>query len=125
MLITVDDTTGPMSVFLNVALGCVFGLGFLGYMALWVWIKERGNRAQWPKWLTSLLVGLVFVLGLAAIGLAPASLLHRLKAQGATSMVGGIAFAATIIAVLSLTWLMARDWNRWFGSQQNGTTAGR
>src|SRR5438105_1498577 len=79
MLITIDDATGPMSVFLNVSLGCLCGLGFLGYVALWLWIKERANRANWSKWLTGLLTGLVFILGLAAIVLAPASLLHRLK----------------------------------------------
>jgi len=123
--IAIDDATRPMSVFLNAALGGLFGLGFVGYMTLWVWIRERANRVKWPQWLTRLLVGSIATLGLAVIVLAPASVLHRLRAQGAISLVGGIVFTTTILAVLCLAWLVAQDWNRWFCPRQSGKTPGR
>jgi hypothetical protein len=103
-----------MSGFLNAALGYLLGLGFLGYMTVWAWIKERGTRSSWPKWFTNLLVGLHFALGLGAVAFAPASVLHRLKTQGATETTGAFAFLAMIIVVLCVGWLIAKDWNRWF-----------
>lgn len=119
MVITVDNPTLPLSGFLNLGLGYLLGLGFLGYMTLWAWIKERGARAQWPQWFTNLLLGLHLMLGLLAVGIAPASVLHRLKIQGATGPVGAFAFLAAIVVVLGLGWLIARDWNRWFRNQRS------
>jgi hypothetical protein len=119
MIITVDNPALPMGAFMNLGLGYLLGLGLLGYMTLWAWIKECGARAQWPQWFTNLLIGLHLMLGLTAVGIAPASVLHRLKSQGATGTVGAIAFLAAIVVVLCLGWLIARDWNRWYRDRQN------
>jgi hypothetical protein len=114
MQIAVDDPTLPLSPLLSGALGYLLGLGFVGYVTLWAWIKERGTRSQWLGWFTNLMIGLHFLLGISAVMLAPASLLHRLKVQGAMSPVGGIVFAATTFAVLGWGLLSGRDWYRWF-----------
>jgi hypothetical protein len=121
--ITIDNASLPTSALLNVAFGYLLGMGFLGYMTLWAWFKERATRSYWHPWLTNLLIGIHFVLGLAAVGIAPASLLHRLKAQGANSTAGAIAFTLPILVVLCLCWLIAKDWNRWFGSRREGKTS--
>jgi hypothetical protein len=114
MQITVDNPALPLSPFVSGAFGYLLGLGFAGYATLWMWIKERGARSRWSRWFTNLIIGLHFVLGLSAIGLAPAALLHRLKIQGGLSPVGGITFAATTFAVLGWGLLSGRDWSRWF-----------
>ena len=114
MQITVDNPALPLSPFVSGAFGCLVGLGFVGYATLWMWIKERGARSRWNRWFTNLIIGLHFVLGLSAVGLAPATLLHRLKIQGALSSMGGIMFAATTFAVLGWGLLSGRDWSRWF-----------
>jgi hypothetical protein len=114
MQITVDDPTLPLSPLLSGAFGYLLGLGFVGYITLWAWIKERGARSRWVGWFTNLMIGLHFLLGISAVMLAPASLLHRLKVQGAMSPVGEIVFAATGFAVLGWGLLSGRDWYRWF-----------
>lgn len=119
MQITVDNPALPLSPLLSGAFGYLLGLGFIGYITLWVWIKERGTRSQWPVWFTNLMIALHFVFGISAVGLAPASLLHRLKIQGAMSSVGGIVFAATTIAVLGWGLFSGRDWYRWFPEQKS------
>jgi hypothetical protein len=114
MQITVDNPALPLSPFVSGAFGYLLGMGFVGYVTLWMWIKERGARSRWSRWFTNLIIGLHFVLGLSAVGLAPATLLHRLKIQGALSPMGGITFAATTFAMLGWGLLGGRDWSRWF-----------
>lgn len=115
----VDDPTLPMSGFLNAALGYLLGLGFVGYMTVWAWIKERGTRTSWPQWVTNLVVGIHFFLGITAVAFAPASVLHRLRIQGATGTNGAFAFLAMILVVLCVGRLIAKDWIRWFRSRQS------
>lgn len=112
MQIMVDDSTRPMSWFMTAALGYLFGLGFVGLMFLLARIKMHGSRNGWPQWLISLLVGLHSLIGLITFTLVPASVLHRLKLQGATSTSGGVAFAAAIFAMISIGSFIMRDWNR-------------
>jgi hypothetical protein len=114
MQITVDNPALPLNPLLSGAVGYLLGLGFVGYVTLWAWIKERGARSQWAGWFINLMISLHFLLGMSAVMLAPASLLHRLKVQGAMSPVGGIVFAATGFAVLAWGLLSSRDWYRWF-----------
>src|SRR5882757_8608426 len=114
MQITVDNPALSLNPLLSGAFGYLLGLGFVGYITLWAWIKERGTRSQWSGWFTNLMIGLHFLLGISAVMLAPASLLHRLKVQGAMSPVGGIVFAAATFAVLGWGLLSGRDWYRWF-----------
>jgi len=106
MQFTVDDPALPMGPVLSAALGYLFGLGFVGYVALWKWLKAR---AEWPPWLTNLTIGLHSVLGITAVTVAPASLLHRLKLHAGTGLSGGIAFAVTIIAMIGVGMLVARN----------------
>lgn len=113
MQIVVDDATRPMSTALNVALGYLFGLGLLGYMAVLTWIRERGARQQWPQRRTQILTGLHLLMGLTVMCLVPASLLRRLTLQGGTSTTGAIAFAITLFAMVGLVGWLAQDWNRW------------
>ncbi|MDB6011446.1 MAG: hypothetical protein JWL65_3696 [Gammaproteobacteria bacterium] len=114
MQIMVDNPTLPLSPLLSGAFGYLLGLGFVGYITLWAWIKERGARSKWGGWLTNLIIGLHLIFGLSAVGFTPAILLHRLKVQGALSPLGAITFAAIGFAILGWGLLSGRDWYRWF-----------
>jgi hypothetical protein len=105
-----------MSGFQYLASGYLVGLGVLGYMTLWAWLKERGSRGYWPAWLTSCVIGVHFVAGLSAIVLVPAFIGHRFRDP--QHSVGPILFAATIFVLLGLAWCVAQDWNRWFADKQ-------
>lgn len=119
MQIMVDDPALPLSPFVSGVLGYLLGLGFVGYVTLWMWIKERGARSRWSRWFTILIIGVHFGLGLSAVGFAPAILLHRLKVQGALSPMGEMMFAVTSFAVLGWGLLWGRDWSRWFGDPKS------
>jgi hypothetical protein len=112
MTLVVDDPALPMAWYLNAALAYLFVLAAAGYMAVLAFIRAHADRAQWPQRLTNVVVGLYATLGIATIALVPASLLHRLKLQGATSSVGGIVFGTTIALFICIGLLIAR---RWYG----------
>jgi CubicO group peptidase (beta-lactamase class C family) len=112
MTIVIDDPASPMAWYLSAALGYLLGLGFIGYAAVLTFIKARVDRAGWPRWLASAVIGLHFALGIGAMTLAPATLLHRLKLQGAMSTEGGIAFFIAIVSVLGIGIWVAGGWNR-------------
>jgi hypothetical protein len=113
MQIAIDNPAAPLSPFICGAFGYLLGLGFVGYVTLWMWIKERGARSKWGGF-TNLIVGLHLILGLGAVGFTPAILLHRLKIQGALSPLGATTFAAIAFAILCWGLLSGRDWFRWF-----------
>jgi hypothetical protein len=121
MTVVVDDPAFPMAWYLYAALGYVFGLGAIGYMAVLTSIRAYADRARWPPWLTNVVIGLHFALGLAAFTAGPPNLLHRLRLQGATSTEGGITFFITTVSVLSIGLLIASGWNRFRPSQTNRT----
>lgn len=106
-----------MSGFLYLAAGYLLGLGTVGYMTLWAWIRERGARDDWPEWLTNCLIGIHLVLGLSAITFVPSFIGHRFRDP--RNSTGPILFAAAVFALLCVTWSVARDWNRWFGSRRD------
>ena len=124
MQIVVDDPTLPISGWMSAGLGYLFGLSVVGYANVMAWIKRCGLRESWPAWLVQLAVTLHAVIGIATVSVVPASLLHRLKLQGATSGRGGIAFAIVIFAVVFVGTLIMRDWYRWY-SQPSGRTQRR
>jgi hypothetical protein len=101
-----------MNVPLYIGFGYLVGLGVVGYITLWAWIKERSSRGLWPGWLASCLIGIHFVAGISAVVFVPAFIGHRLR--DAQNTLGPILFAATIFALLAVAWCVARDWTRWF-----------
>ncbi len=112
MTIVIDDPASPMAWCISAALGYLLGLGFIGYAAVLTFIKARVGRAGWPRWLATAAIGLHFALGVGAMSLAPAALLHRLKLQGATSTAGGMAFFISTVSVLSIGMWVASGWNQ-------------
>jgi len=109
-----------MIAFLFLASGYLLGLGLLGYMTVWAWIKERGLRSRWPAWLTNCVIGIHFAAGMSAIGLVPAAIGHQFRPLAQHS-VGPFLFAAAIFLLMGVAWLIAQDWSRWYvGSKSDG-----
>ncbi len=93
----------------NAGLGYLVGLGVLGYVLLLYVIKKIGKKSGWPTWGINFLVTLHLIAGLTAIFFVPS--IYFKNYEGPDSVIDGIIFAVTLIAILFVVLRIAQYWD--------------
>jgi hypothetical protein len=102
-----------MNAFLWLASGYLAGLIVPGYMTLWFWMKARKVEGEWPSWLTNILIGVHFVLGMSGF-FAAARVGHLFRDAG--SVLEAVLFGVAGLASIFVGLFIGRDWDRRLGN---------
>ena len=96
------------TVIANICFGYLIGLALLGYVGVLAQIKILAKDRVWSHWLSNIIIGLHFLIGICSVIYLPITLFNSIS--GASSELESFAFAITLIFMVVI--MISASWNR-------------